>query len=660
MVFGGRRRNERSQSPDSEEADVSNYELHNIDDSKKGYDNLGSGSRGATTSAVEYFDKENVDGVNIDEKLQSTTEFGGDEMPRGNIRRLIDSFKRAEQQPNQQHNLAEDLENDLTTAISMNSLDRVQNKPTGNGQMKFEEEALKKSIKPRHVVMISLGTGIGTGLLVGNAKALHNAGPAGLVIGYAIMGSCIYCIIQAAGEMAVVYSNLLGGFNTYPSMLIDPGFGFAVAWVYCLQWLCVCPLELVTTSLTIKYWTTTVNPDAFVVIFYVVIIFIQIFGARGYAEAEFFFNCCKILMIIGFYILGIIINAGGAGNDGYLGAKYWHDPGAFRGTNGIQRFKGIMATFVSAAFAFGATEFIALTAAEQSNPRKAIPSAAKKVLYRVICIFVGTIALLGFLVPWDSDQLMGAGGSATKASPYVLAISIHGVRVVPHFINAVILISVFSVANSAFYSSSRLLLGLAQQGYAPKFFDYVDRQGRPFRAMCCAALFGVIAFCAASPKEDQVFTWLLAISGLSQLFTWIAICVSHIRFRRAMTVQGRSLGEIGFKAQLGVYGSYYATIMMVLALIAQFWVAIAPIGNNGDLDAEGFFENYLAMPILIAFYFGYKLWKRDWRLFIRAKDIDLDSYRQVFDEELLKQEDEEYKEKLKNGPMWKRVVDFWC
>ena len=124
--------------------------------------------------------------------------------------------------------------------------------------------------------------------------------------------------------MALVYSNLTGGYNAYPSFLVDDGFGFAVAWVYCLQWLCVCPLELVTASMTIKYWTTSVNPDVFVIIFYVLVITINIFGARGYAEAEFFFNCCKILMMTGFFILGIIIDVGGAGNDGFIGGKYWH------------------------------------------------------------------------------------------------------------------------------------------------------------------------------------------------------------------------------------------------------------------------------------------------------------------------------------------------
>ncbi|KAG0669596.1 General amino acid permease [Maudiozyma exigua] len=596
-----------------------------------------------TDNVIEYFnDKEKLSPLEDNRSVDSSSNDNLDDSSNKNskfhitqphLRKFIDSFKRPE-------HTVKDLED-----------------PDAEDSLNDGEGKLKSTIKPRHVLMMSLGTGIGTGLLVGNATALRNAGPAGLVIGYAIMGSCLYCIIQVCGELAVCYAKLPGNFNAYPSFLVDPALGFSVAWVYCLQWLCVTPLELVTASMTIKYWTTKVDPDVFVVIFYVLIIVINIFGAQGYAEAEFFFNSCKVLMITGFFILGIITICGKAGNDGYIGTKYWHEPGAFNGDHAIDRFKGVMAVFVRAAFAMGASEFISITAAEQSNPRKAIPRAAKTMIYRIVFIFLTSITLIGFLVPYDSDQLMGSGSSATKASPYVIAIASHGVRVVPHFINAVILLSVLSVANSAFYSSSRLLHSLAGQGYAPKIFLYLDREGRPAIAMICSALFGVIAFCASSPKEEQVFTWLLAISGLSQLFTWITICFSHLRFRRALFVQGRSTDELGYKSQVGVWGSAYAATMMILALIAQFWVAIAPIGE-GKLDAQAFFENYLAMPILIAFYLGYKIWKRDWSLFIRADKVDLVTHRKIFDGDLLRQEEEELKEKLKNGPFWKRVVDF--
>ena len=193
------------------------------------------------------------------------------------------------------------------------------------------------------------------------------------------------------------------------------------------------------------------------------------------------------------------------------------------------------------------------TAAEQANPRKPIPSAAKKVLYKILFIFLGFVIIIGFFVPYTSDELMGSGDSATHASPYVIAIASHGVKVVPHFINAVILLSVLSVGNSAMYSNPSLILSLAELGYAPSFLKYIDREGRPTIAMDMSCVFGLLCFIAAYSKEETVFTWLLVISGLSQLFTWSAICLFHIRFRRAMHVQQKSLDEVGFQSQTGVW-----------------------------------------------------------------------------------------------------------
>ncbi|AMD19514.1 HCL637Wp [Eremothecium sinecaudum] len=571
------------------------------------------------SESTEYYEKTYVD--------KSTYEYSDHA---SKFKRFVNSFKRSE----------------------------ASGKDVEHTRDEYKHEQLKQTIKPRHVVMISLGTGIGTGLLVGAGKSLTQGGPAGLLMGYAIMGACVYCVIQAAGEMAVCYPALTGGFNNYPSFLIDPALGFATAWLYCLQWLCVFPLELVTAAITIRYWNTTVNADLYVSVFYVIVIVINFFGARGYAEAEFFFNTCKVLMIAVFFLVGILINTGAVGNDGYIGDRYWREAGAFGGETTLQHFKGFVATLVNAAFSLGCSEFVALTAAEQANPRKSIPSAAKKMLYKVFVVFLGSVILIGFLVPMNHEDLLGSDNTKS-ASPFVLAVSIHGISILPHIFNAVILLALLSVGNSAFYSSSRLLLCLSDQGYAPKIFKYIDREGRPLMAMIVSILMGCICFVAASPHRETVFSWLLAISGLSQLFTWSSICVSHIRFRRAIKVQGRSLGELGYRAQTGVAGSYFAGIILILSIIGQFWTCLSPVGGHG-VDVGTFFEGYLAMPIFLMMYFGYKLWNKDWRLFIRSKDIDLVSHRKVFDEDVLKQEDVEYREKLKNSSMWYRISEFWC
>ncbi|CDR40765.1 CYFA0S05e04214g1_1 [Cyberlindnera fabianii] len=520
--------------------------------------------------------------------------------------------------------------------------------------LKSEGEKLKKGIKIRHLVLIAIATGIGTGLLVGSGSSLSKGGPAGLLIGIIIVGSMLIPVMEAAGELAVTYGDLTGGFNAYNSILVDTSMCFAVSWNYCIQWLVVMPLELVTASMTIKYWTTSVNPDAFVVIFYVVIIIANFIGSDGYAEFEFFLNCSKTLMIIGFSILSIILVCGGAGDHGYYGAHYWHDPGAF-----AHGFKGVCAVFVSSAFSLGCTEFLAFSAAEQPNPRRSIPSATKQVFYRIVFLFVIPLFLIGLLVPYNSPDLLGSsGGSKTHSSPFVIAVST--VPVVSHIVNAVILLAVLSVGNSALFCSSRTLQALAEQGFAPQFFNYIDRSGKPLRALIFSSIIGLFSFIAAYDKQETVFNWLLSISGLSTILSWTGIVLSHIRFRKALACQGYSISELGYVSKTGVWGSWYAFTINVLILIAQFWIALWPVGGDGSADAENFFMNYLGMVVAIVFYFGHKIWTKNWRLFIPADEIDLVKGRKIFDADVLAQEDAEDREKYRYAAWYVKLFRIMC
>ncbi|EDK46463.1 General amino acid permease [Lodderomyces elongisporus] len=528
-------------------------------------------------------------------------------------------------------------------------VDSFRRKQVDESEKGMVGKQLAKDISLRHLILMALVTGIGTGLLVGSGQVLHNSGPLFLIIGFAIVGSFLYPTLQAAGEMAVNYSDLSGGYNNYPRRFVDESLAFAITWNYCIQWLSVISIELVTAAMTISYWNTTVNADVWVTIFYVVIVVINFIGSSGYGEAEFFIGSCKVLMIVGFIIMGIVVNVGGGPEGVYIGGRYWHDPGYY--TN----FKGLCSVFVTGSFALGQTEFVALSASEQSNPGKAIPIATKLVAYRIVVIMLGSLTIVGLLVPYTSDRLMGSGGGGSHASPFVLAAALHGVRAVPSIINAVILMSVTSVASSALYSSSRTLQSLAEQGFAPKWFNYIDRRGRPFRALAVCAFFGLFSFIAAYSKQETVFDWLLAISGLSQIFTWSGICISHVRFRAALKYHNVSTDTLGYKASTGVIGSYYAIVWYVLVLIAQFWIALYPKGE-GKPDVEAFFQNYLGAIVLILFYVCHKLWSRNWSLYIPLKDIDVNLDRTYFDPEVLALEKEEEKEKFKNSPWYKKII----
>ncbi|QIX00093.1 hypothetical protein AMS68_005610 [Peltaster fructicola] len=515
---------------------------------------------------------------------------------------------------------------------------------------------LQRHLKGRHLQMIAIGGSIGTGLFVGSGSALATGGPASLVICFCLIGMMLYCTVHALGEMAVLFP-VAGSFSAYSTRFLDPAWGFAMGWNYAMQWLVVLPLEIVAATLVIDFWSNySISNDAWVAIFLVLIIVINLFGVKGYGEAEFVFAIIKVVAVIGWIILGIILNCGGGPQGGYIGGRYWYAPyDAFAG-NG---FKGLCSVFVTAAFAFAGTELVGLAAAETANPRKSLPTAIKQVFWRITIFYIVSLTLVGLLVPADDPRLLnGASSADASASPFVIAIFNAGISGLPSVMNAVILIAVLSVGNSSVYGSSRTLAALADQGQAPKILGYIDRKGRPIVAIGVASALGLLAFFAGSDKQKDAFNWMLALSGLSSIFTWGSICLAHIRFRRAWHVQGHTLDELPFRSQPGVIGSWLGFIMNCLVLIAQFWTGAWPIDFQDDSASylvTNFFQAYLAAPVVIAFYIGYKLWVRP--PFMRAHNMDLHTgMRDLNIAELIAEERAERAQ----WPRWKKTYKFCC
>jgi len=224
--------------------------------------------------------------------------------------------------------------------------------------------------------------------------------------------------------------------------------------------------------------------------------------------------------------------------------------------------------------------------------------------------------------------------------------------------NTVIMISVLSVGNSSVYGSSRTLAALAEQGMAPRVLAYIDRKGRPLVSICIASILGLLSYLGASNKQQDAFDWMLAISGLSSIFTWTSICVAHIRFRRAWKIQGHTLDELAFRSPVGVYGSWVGFIFNMLVLMAQFWTGFAPVGY-GDMSAgqrtQSWFNAYLAAPIVLFSYVAYKLWYRT--KIMRCRDMDLYTGKRDLDVRWLL--DEERAERL-TWPRWKKLYKFFC
>lgn len=517
-----------------------------------------------------------------------------------------------------------------------------------------EKTALKRSLHSRHIQFIALGGSIGTGLFVGSGPDLAEGGPASIIINFTLVGFMIISVVFALGELGAVLP-VTGAFSTYATRFIDPAWGFAMGWNYYMQWLIVMPLEFTVSVIVVQYsdWvhrTSVVPKGVWVLIFLSIIVFINLFGVKGYGEFEFAATFIKVITIIGFVIFGIVATCGGVAGgkyDTYQGAHTWHDPGAFNNA-----FKGFCYIFKTAAFAFAGTELVGLAAAETENPRKTLPKAAKQVCIRVVLFYIVSLLLITFLVPYDDGRLQNGSGPST--SPFVIALSDAGQRGLASVMNTVILISTLSVANSAVYGSSRTLLALAQQGLAPRFLAYVDRQGRPLFCVVVSLAFGGLAFLIYASNEGVVFDWLMGLCGLSTIMSWGSICLAHIRFRTAWLKQGNSIRALPWASPLGIYGSAFGFAFNVLVIVANFYVYIWPIGEGTMTKSERaytFFQNMLAVPVVIVFFCIWKIVKRT--RIVRLDEIDVyTGRRDPVPEEVLEQERAEARAR----PMWKKVI----
>lgn len=298
------------------------------------------------------------------------------------------------------------------------------------------------------------------------------------------------------------------------------------------------------------------------------------------------------MVVIGLIILCIIIAAGEVPGTQPTGFKYYHDPGAFAEyiTDGsLGRFCGFWSSFVNAVFAYLGTELIGVTVGEAENPRSNVPRAIKLTFWRIVVFYTFSVFLLGLIVPYNSKLLEFAVGESTSAaaSPFVVAIIIAGIDVLPSFLNACILIFVFSASNSDLYIASRTLHGLAIKRQAPAFFAETDTRGVPYYPLGISALIACIAFLNVAENSAEVFGYFVNLVSILGLLTWISILVAHIYFIKARRPQGVDEKGMRYKSPFGLWGSYVALAFCCLVALTKN-LYVFTHGDYGDFDYKNF------------------------------------------------------------------------
>ncbi|KAG0297281.1 hypothetical protein BGZ98_000646 [Dissophora globulifera] len=504
----------------------------------------------------------------------------------------------------------------------------MTDEPTAN----VNDSGLKRDLHLRHMVMI------------------------------AISGTIVWLVFvcQAIGEIATLLP-LPGAFTAWGSRVFDEAFSFQMTWVYFLNWALTIPAELSASSLIVAFWLPEGShfPTWLVpVLVIIALVIINLLGVSVYGEIEYWFSILKVVTIVIFIICGILVDAGAVGGHTYGGENWRIDGAPFKGG-----FRAFLSVLVSVGFAYGGTELSGVTAAESSNPHKHVPKAVNTVLVRIAFFYILSIFFLGSIVANSDPRLLNSDGTVINA-PFTIVFVKAGLKGGASYMNAVILTSVISAANSDFYVATRMLMSLARNGWAPKFIGRTNSRGVPLFAVAITTAFSCIALVMIYAGASTVFDWLVSLIGSIIFLAWCCILFLHFRFRACWKAQGRSPSELPYVSWGYPYGHYLASIIAFGCVLASFYLSIAskphpdPVLGTSDPKykaavntwAQGLLGAWFPWFMAVSLYFGYKFIKGT--KIVNPAEADLDTGRWV---PVPQPEDED------NGikkPLWKRILAF--
>jgi L-asparagine transporter-like permease len=238
---------------------------------------------------------------------------------------------------------------------------------------------LERRLKNRHIQLIALGGTIGTGLFLGSAGIIELAGPS-LLLGYAIGGLIIFCIMRFLGEMLVEEPNA-GSFSFFANRYVGRFAGFLSGWNCVALYVLVGMLELTAAGKFIQFWWPGIPSWVTAAVFFVLINGVNFINVKAYGEFEFWFSLIKIVAVMAMIGAGLYLLVS-ADRPGQTVSNLWTHGGFF--PNG---FSGLVMAFAFIMFAFGGVEMLGFAAAETDQPRTVIPKAVNQLIYRVLVLY---------------------------------------------------------------------------------------------------------------------------------------------------------------------------------------------------------------------------------------------------------------------------------
>jgi GABA permease len=410
---------------------------------------------------------------------------------------------------------------------------------------------LSRSLKPRHLTMISIGGIIGAGLFVGSGTSIATIGPA-IVVSYLITGTLVLLVMRMLGEMAMSLPGV-HSFTDFPRAALGPGAGFVTGWLYWYFWMIVVPFEAIAGA-NILHGYLPLPAGLLGLVLMAAMTVVNLMSARSYGEFEFWFSSIKVSAIIAFIVIGAAYAFGWTSPEGPTFANLTSH-GGFMPYGAVSVLAGAVTVF----FQLTGAEIITVAAVESAEPARAVAQLTSSIIVRVLTFYVGSIFFIVAIVPWSSIEV--------GKSPFTRALLQMHFAWAGRVMDFIILTAVLSCLNSAFYVCSRVLFVLAAHGDAPQGLIELNRRRVPVRSVLLCALAGIAGILAAIAAPQRVFAFLQDGAGALMVFIYMIVAIAQVRLRRGRERAGEPRPALTM--WLFPWASYAAIAGMAAVLIAM-------------------------------------------------------------------------------------------
>lgn len=391
--------------------------------------------------------------------------------------------------------------------------------------MSAPADGLKAAMKPRHLVMMSLGSAIGAGLFIGSGEGIAIAGPA-VLLSYLVAGAIVLVVMRILGEMVAADPNP-GAFSYYAGKALGAPAGFAIGWLWWFQMCLVVAVEATAAAGLLHELMPGIPQWGFALAIMLLFTGINLFAVGNFGEFEFWFSLIKVAFVGIFLVLGIAFLLGltpapSPGLSNLSGAEFM--------PAGIS---GVAAALLVVIFAFGGVEVVAVAAAETTEPARSIAKAVGAIMWRILIFYMGSVTIMLLALPWDDPRI--------HENPFVTVLDVAGLPAISATIGVIIIVALLSSLNANLYGGSRMIFSLSERGMAPPQLRFTNARGIPLPALLASSGIGFGAVALNYFWAEEVLGFLLQIVGSTMIFTWIATICSHLVLRKRAEREGTPL-----------------------------------------------------------------------------------------------------------------------